>query len=127
MFRTSDIVLIAAMVAAAAFTYKTKHDAEDRLAELRRLEQQIRFEEDTIDILRADWSLLTQPARLQRLVEVYQAELKLQPVEARQIVGLDELPAKPLTIEDLSSQHLGGMADSGAAQTDDIVTGGIAR
>ena len=115
MFRTSDIVLIAVMVAAAAFTYKTKHEAEDRQATLRKIEQQIRFEEDTIDLLKADWSLLTQPSRLQKLSQTYQAELALQPLEAHQIVGLDELPQKPLTIEDLSSQHLGGMADSGEA------------
>ena len=115
MFRTSDIVLIAVMVAAAAFTYKTKHEAEDRLATLRKIEQQIRFEEDTIDLLKADWSLLTQPSRLQKLSQTYQAELALQPLEAHQIVGLDELPSKPLTIEDLSSQQLGGMADSGEA------------
>ena len=62
MFRTSDIVLIAVMVAAAAFTYKTKHEAEKWLTENQRLEQQIRFEEDSIDVLKADWSLLTQPA-----------------------------------------------------------------
>lgn len=130
MFRTSDIVLIAAMVAAAAFTYKTKHEAEDRQTALRTIEQQIRFEEDTIDLLNADWSLLTQPSRLQKLSNIYQDQLALQPLEANQIVGLDELPAKPLTIEDLSSQHLGGMADSGAAAPvgkDKIVTGGVVR
>ena len=129
MFRTSDIVLIAVMVAAAAFTYKTKHEAEDRQASLRKIEQQIRFEEDTIDLLNADWSLLTQPSRLQKLSHVYQAELELQPLEALQIIGLEELPAKPLTIEDLSSQHLGGMADGGAAAAgqDQIVTGGVVQ
>lgn len=130
MFRTSDIVLIAAMVAAAAFTYKTKHEAEDRQTALRKIEQQIRFEEDTIDLLNADWSLLTQPSRLQKLSNIYQDQLALQPLEANQIVGLDELPAKPLTIEDLSSQHLGGMADSGGAAPvgkDRIVTGGVVR
>jgi hypothetical protein len=31
-------VLIAVMVAAAAFTYKTKHDAEDKYSEVRKLE-----------------------------------------------------------------------------------------
>lgn len=127
MFRTSDILLIAAMVAAAAFTYKTKHEAEARQATLRNIEQQIGFEEDTIDLLKADWSLLTQPARLQKLAETYQAELALQPLEARQIVGLDELPAKPLSIEDLSRQNLGGMADSGGAGPDSIVTGGVVQ
>ena len=129
MFRTSDIVLIAVMVAAAAFTYKTKHEAEDRHTTLRQIEQQIRFEEDTIDLLNADWSLLTQPSRLQKLSHVYQDQLALQPLEANHIIGLDELPAKPLTIEDLSSQHLGGMADSGPppAGQDQIVTGGVVR
>ena len=130
MFRTSDIVLIAVMVAAAAFTYKTQHEAEDRQATLRKLEQQIRFEEDTLDLLKADWSLLTQPSRLQKLSHIYQAELALQPLEAHQVIGLDELPPKPLTIEDLSSQHLGGMADSGGAAVvgqDEIVTGGVVQ
>jgi hypothetical protein len=127
VFRTSDIVLIAAMVAAAAFTYKTKHEAEDRQASLRKIEQQIRFEEDSMDLLKADWSLLTQPSRLQKLSQTFQVELGLQPLEARQIVGLDELPSKPLTIEDLSSQHLGGMADSGEAEKDRIVTGGVVQ
>ena len=80
--------------------------------------------------MKADWSLLTQPSRLQKLSQTYQAELALQPLEAHQIVGLDELPQKPLTIEDLSSQHLGGMADSGEAAPvgqDEIVTGGVVQ
>ncbi|MCC2687967.1 MAG: hypothetical protein K0S21_770 [Rhizobiaceae bacterium] len=124
MFRTSDIVLIAVMVSAAAFTYKTKHEAEERLAEVRRIEADIRYEEDTIDLLQADWSLLTQPSRLQKLSATYSAELGLQPVEARQIVGLDELPERPVEIPDFSSQPLGGMAESGQDQT---MTGGIVR
>ncbi len=124
MFRTTDIVLIAVMVSAAAFTYKTKAEAEDRLAAITRLEAQIRFEEDTTDLLEADWSLLTQPSRLQKLSEIYQAELLLQPIEAHQFVGLNELPAKPVVIEDFSSQRLGGMAESGQT-TDPTATGGV--
>lgn len=112
MFRTTDIVLIAAMVSAAAFTYTTKHGAEAELAKLRRLEATIRFEEETIDVLKADWSLLTQPGRLQRLAETYSSELGLVPVEAHQIADIHELPARPVEIEDFSSERLGGMADS---------------
>jgi hypothetical protein len=112
------------MVSAAAMTYKTKQEAEEQLSAVHRLQAQIHTEEDTIDLLKADWSLLTQPARLQRLTEIYQSQLDLQPVDAHQIVGIDELPARPLTIEDLSSQPLGGMADSGKDQT---VTGGIVQ
>ncbi len=124
MFRTTDIVLIAVMVAAAAFTYTTKHEAENRLAENQKLERQIRFELDTIDVLKADWSLLTQPSRLQKLAEIYESELQLKPVEAHQIVGLDELPVRPVDMEDFSTKRLGGMAESGQDQT---VTGGVVQ
>jgi hypothetical protein len=124
VFRSSDIVLIAVMVAAAAFTFKTKHDAESRLEEVHRIETQIKLEEDTITLLKADWSLLTQPSRLQRLSEIYQSELALQPVEAHQIVGLDQVPARPPEIEELSAGRLGGVAESGQ---DPAVTGGIVR
>ena len=130
MFRTSDIVLIAVMVSAAALTYKTKREAEEQQATVQKIETQIRYEEDTIDLLKADWSLLTQPSRLQKLAEIYKSQLELEPVGARQIVGIDDLPAKPLNIEDLSSQRLGGMADNsgkGPAGKDPVVTGAIVQ
>ncbi|RWL86509.1 MAG: hypothetical protein EOR68_00340 [Mesorhizobium sp.] len=127
MFRTSDIVLIAVMVSAAALTYKTKREAEEQLAAVQKIQAQIRYEEDTIDLLKADWSLLTQPSRLQKLADIYKSQLGLEPVGARQIGGLDDIPVKPVTIEDLSSQRLGGMADnSGNGPADDkdpVVTG----
>lgn len=123
MFRTSDIVLIAAMVAAAAFTYKTKHEAEDRQAALYKIEQQIRFEEDTLNLLKADWSLLTQPKRLQRLAEIYETELGLKPVEPHQIVEFTELPVVPVELDGSGSRPLGGFA----ATTDPMTTGGTGQ
>ena len=128
MFRTSDIVLIAVMVSAAAFTYNTKRKVEDQLAEVHRIEAQIKFEQESIDLLKADWSLLTQPSRLQKLSDMYQAELKLQPVDASQIGSLEDLPAKPVDIPDFSSQRLGGMADSADPKAKDhTTTGAIVR
>ena len=121
MFRTSDIILIALMVSATAMTYKIKRDAEEQQTAVYRLQAQIRTENDTIDLLRADWSLLTQPARLEKLTDVYSAQLDLQPVDAHQFVKLGELPAKPLTIEDLTKQG-GAVAYSGQ---DKIVTGAV--
>ncbi len=124
MFRTTDIVLIAVMVAGAAFTYNTKHQVEAQLAEVRKMEAMIRFEQDSLTILRADWSLLTQPSRLQKLTEIYQDELGLAPLEARQIVGIEELPARPVDIEILPTPRLGGMAQG---QTDKTTTGGVVQ
>ena len=128
MFRTSDIVLIAVMVSAAAFTYNTKRKVEDQLAEVHKIESQIKFEQDSIDLLKADWSLLTQPSRLQRLAQIYQAELQLQPVDASQIGSLEDLPPKPVEIPDVSTQRLGGMADSADPKAKDrTTTGAIVR
>ena len=103
LFRTTDILLIAVMVAAAAFTYKTKGAAEDQLAAVRQIERQIRLEEETIDLLKADWSLLTQPVRLQKLAEVYQTELNLQPLLPEQIVEARDIPMKPVDEDDPGS------------------------
>lgn len=125
MFRTSDIVLIAVMVSAAAFTYSTKHKVEDRLAAVRKIEADIKYEQDTIDLLKADWSLLTQPSRLQKLTNIYQSELQLQSVDATQIGSLDDLPIKPVGIPDLSSQRLGGMADNGTDKS--VTTGAVVQ
>lgn len=120
------MVLIAVMVSAAAFTYNTKHKAEARLENVRKIEAEVRYEQDSIDLLKADWSLLTQPSRLQKLTQTYEAELKLQPVDAHQIGGLEDLPIKPVEIEDLSTKHLGGMADNGNGK-DKVVTGAVVQ
>ena len=127
MFRTTDIVLIALMVGAAGFTYTTKHAAEAELSKLRKLEASIRFEEETIDVLKADWSLLTQPARLQKLTETYQDELKLAPVEAHQFATVGELPERQLTIEDLFGGASDVLVDGGDAMIDETVTSGVAQ
>jgi hypothetical protein len=105
LFRTTDTLLVVTMIAAAAFTYNAKHDAEGQMAELRKVQADIRFERETLDILQADLSLLTQPARLQRLVDAYSEELGLAPVDAMQIGTLDDLPPRPLEIEQLISQN----------------------
>jgi hypothetical protein len=122
MFRPSDIALIRVMVAAAAFTYQVKRGAEAELQQIRRLQAQIRLENDTIDVLKADWSLLTQPARLQKLVAVYQSQLALEPVSPRQIVTLDALPERPPQADPVA-----GLIDRMAGEKPDrsIVTSGV--
>ena len=122
MFRTSDIVLIGVMVAAAAYTYTVKHEAEDRLTAIRKIETQIKLEEDSITLLRADWSLLTQPGRLQRLATYYQSDLQLQPTDPHQFVRLKDIPERQLSVDDLLKQ--GGSA---AAGTDPVATGSVSR
>ena len=92
MLRTLDILLIVLMTAAATITYSIKHRAEEKLDEVRKLEAEIKLEKDTIDLLKADWSLLTQPSRLQQLITAYQSELQLAPTESTQLARPNELP-----------------------------------
>ena len=110
------------MVSAAAFTYKIKEQAETQLAAVHKIEAQIRFEEDTIDLLKADWSLLTQPSRLQRLAELYKSQLNLQPVDAHQFVSLSDLPEKKLEIDDILNQS---DAIARGEATDKLQTGAV--
>jgi len=92
MLRTFDIVLIGVMTAMASVTYTIKHRAELKLEEVRRLEADIKLERDTIELLKADWALVSQPNRLERLVNNYSSELQLQPTLSTAIVQPSELP-----------------------------------
>jgi hypothetical protein len=100
------MVLIAVMVSAAAFTYKVKQEAEDELSAVRRLESQIQLETDSIALLKADWSLLTQPARLQKLTETYQEDLKLGATDAMQFARIVDVPVRPLEIKDIIGESM---------------------
>ncbi|MBA3042336.1 MAG: hypothetical protein KJ670_19280 [Alphaproteobacteria bacterium] len=92
MIRTFDLLLIGAMAAAATVTYQIKHHTDNKLEEVRRLEAEIKLEKDTIDLLKADWALLTQPNRLERLLKVYGTELQLEPTQPEQLARPVELP-----------------------------------
>ena len=122
MFRTSDVILIGVMVAAAGLTFKIKYDAELKYEEVRRLEAEIRTERDTIDVLEADLSVLTQPSRLQKLVDVYSEELQLRSVEPDQIGSLESLPETLRQIGEIVSAR--PPAD---AITDDVQTGAVSQ
>ena len=98
MTRYFNIALLVAMIVAAAAVYDRKYDAEiaaEKVAELRR---DIEREKDLIQHLKAEWAMLNQPARLQELVERYNAYLQLGPVDSEQIVRVEALPVRPMDL-----------------------------
>jgi hypothetical protein len=108
MLRSFDLVLIGVMTATAVVTYSIKHRADEKLTEVRHLESEIKLERDTIDLLKADWALLTQPSRLEPLAKVYDSELRLAPTETTQLampkelpMARSKLPQPDTTIEDI--------------------------
>jgi len=121
LFRTSDVILIAVMLSAAAFTYKTKHDAEAMMERIGKLETKIQLEKDSIDVLKADWSLFTQPGRLQKLAEAYNSELGLEVTKPQQIVNFSALGGIPFPVDKVGDL----IAELGGAETDPTVTGGV--
>lgn len=93
MGRIVNVMGIAIAVAAAGAVYHVKHEAGRAAATASELQREIERERASIAVLRAEWSHLNHPARLQGLAERY---LELRPVEARQFVSLAELPARPV-------------------------------
>ena len=92
MMRLLNIAVIAALVLAAADVYKIKFESTRQVQRVAKLRSQIRREQDAIAALRAEWSRLDNPGRIQGLV---QRHLALQPIEARQYDRLDNLPERP--------------------------------
>ena len=130
MLRTFDIVLIVVMTAAATVTYTIKHQAENKLEEVRKLDAEIKLEEDTIDLLRADWALLTQPSRLEKLVGNFQQDLQLAPTAPTQLIHPQELPMLKADVPDEEEKGKDGKPVSktaAAKKTDNISTGSVAR
>jgi hypothetical protein len=113
MLKTIDIVLIAVMISAAAWTFKVKHEAELIDDAIAAVERKSALERETIALLQADWSLLNQPDRLQRLAEAFHADLSLEPIRPDQIVDLDELPQQPISLVPDPTKALGGFAENG--------------
>ena len=118
MLQTIDLILISLMVTAAAWTFRIKYEAEAMTEHIAKLEMQLQEERDAIDILQADWSLLSKPSRLQVLVERYKEELQLVPLEATQIGDVKQLPIRYIEIQPSSfSAPLGGYVENGTVKS----------
>jgi cell division protein FtsL len=92
MIRLLNICVIAALFMAAAYVYKIKYESTERAEQVAKLRAEIRREHDAIAALRAEWSRLDSPARIQELAKRH---LALRPVEQRQFDRLDQLPERP--------------------------------
>jgi cell division protein FtsL len=92
MLRILHIVVLAALVLAAADVYKIKYESTLEAERVGKLRNEIRREQDTIATLRAEWSRLERPDRIQDLA---QRHLKLKPLDPRQLDALDRLPERP--------------------------------
>jgi hypothetical protein len=92
MMRILNICVIAALVLAAADVYKIKFESTRQAQRVGKLRLDIRREQEAVAALRAEWSKLDSPARIEGLTHRH---LSLRPVDTRQFDRLDNLPERP--------------------------------
>ena len=78
--------------AAGGVLFQTSYEVQELEDKLGSLNRQIMDEQEAIQILKAEWSYLNDPTRLENLASQH---LQLQPTEARQFVALDVVPMRP--------------------------------
>jgi cell division protein FtsL len=88
MLRFVNICLVLGLVAIAYVIYQVKYESRALDAEITALGRQIDDERDAIAVLRAEWSLLNRPERIERLAQKY---LKLAPAKPVQLVTVDSV------------------------------------
>ncbi|MDB5608822.1 MAG: hypothetical protein JWP25_5722 [Bradyrhizobium sp.] len=90
--RIIHLLVIGALIFAAAYVYRIKMESTVRTERVLKLHADIREQRDAIAALRAEWTKLDAPLRLQGLAERH---LPLKPVNATQYDSLKNLPERP--------------------------------
>jgi cell division protein FtsL len=90
--RLLNLVVIGALILAAAYVYRIKFDSAAQAERLAKLRGEVRHERDEIAALRAEWSKIDNPERVETLAKRY---LKLKPIVPTQFDSLDRLPDRP--------------------------------
>jgi hypothetical protein len=95
MLRLLHVAVVAILVLAAADVYRIKFESIREAEQVAKLRADIRRERDAIAALRAQWTELDRPERIQELARRH---LALRPVEVDQFDRLDRLSERPIEI-----------------------------
>lgn len=86
MLRFFNICLSLALVVLAYVIYQVKYDTRSLDVDIASLSKDIEAERDSVAVLRAEWSLLNRPERIERLAEKY---LDLASPKPQQMLALE--------------------------------------
>jgi hypothetical protein len=118
MIRLLNICVIVGLVFATVYVYRIKFESTRKAEQVARLRLDIRREHDAIADLRAQWSRLDAPLRIQELA---QRHLALRMIDSHQFDPLDHLPERsPDLVPPDSPDPIGNLLDSR-----DVPTGSI--
>jgi hypothetical protein len=121
MIRWLQVVSVVAAAGAAIFVFQIKYRAEAVAERAAALQRELDQENETLSLLRAEWSLLIQPARVQALIERHADVLQLKPLDPAQITKIENLPMRPTGPAPDDEAALAAFLE-GAAE--DAITGG---
>lgn len=95
MIRWLQLVSVLAVIAAAFAVFQVKYRADAAAGRVAQLQRQVDEEKERLSLLKAEWSFLIQPARIQGLVDRHNEVLRLEPLEPGQIGRLRDLRDLP--------------------------------
>ena len=120
MLKKTDFLFIGLVLAAATVTYVVKYGSEIESNRIAKMEREINVEQEAIDILNANWSLLTSPNRLQILAKRHKNELQLEILQPEQVIKIEDIPLRPIVIPDRQNAAVPRKSD-----INDIITGSV--
>lgn len=121
MLKKTDFLFIGLVLAAATVTYVVKYGSEIESNKIAKLEREINVEQEAIDILNANWSLLTSPNRMQVLAKKHKTELQLEILQPEQVIRIEDVPLRPIVIPDRQDAAIMQKSDG----INDIITGSV--
>jgi hypothetical protein len=95
MIRPTSLILMVLAATAGGALFQVAFEVSELDDELALLNRDIRTDRDAIHVLRAEWSFLNQPERLEELTRRH---LDLLPVTGAQIAGTGAVPVLPQDI-----------------------------
>jgi cell division protein FtsL len=95
--RILHVLSLLILVGSAVAVYKVKYDTTYEVQRIAKLRSEIRNEQERLALLRAEWTRLAAPQRVQELATRH---LNMKPLEVAQVRDLANLPEKPFKAED---------------------------
>lgn len=101
MIRLLHLLAISILIGSAAYAYSIKYDTLYYAEEVTKLRGKLGREREAIAVAKAEWSLLTRPDRLQRIVDQH---LDLQLMSVNQLAKFSDLPVRPPKADAIGSK-----------------------
>lgn len=92
MIRLIHLLAISALIGSAAYAYRIKYETLYYAETLAKAKAKLQREREAVAVAKAEWALLTRPDRLQNMVDRH---LDLQPMTIAQLGRLSDLPSRP--------------------------------